>query len=60
MTITDLRHPFSAFKMRLSGSPRPIRLAVWIDMQNDFRDFLPICANAVGVEKAKVIMCCSS
>jgi len=38
--------------MRHPGSPRPIRLTVRIDVQDDFRDLLPICAIAFGVEKA--------
>lgn len=36
------------------GSSRSTRLTVRIDVQNDFRDFLPLGAFAVGVEKAKV------
>jgi hypothetical protein len=36
------------------GSPRPIRLTVRIDVQDDFRDFLPVCTIAVGIEEAEV------
>ena len=36
------------------GGPRPIWLKVRIDVQDDFRDFLPVGASAVGVEKAEV------
>jgi len=52
MTIPVRGHPSSTFKMRHPGSPRPIRLTVRIDVQDDFRDLLPICAIAFGVEKA--------
>jgi hypothetical protein len=54
MTIPVRGHPSSTFKMRHPGSPRPIRLTVRIDVQDDFRDLLPICAIAFGVEKAEV------
>jgi len=54
MMMAVLRHPSSAFKMCHPGSPRPVRLTVRIDMQDDLRDVLPICAVAVGVEKAEV------
>ena len=36
------------------GSPCAVRLTLRIDVQDDFRNFLPVCASAVGVEKAEV------
>jgi hypothetical protein len=54
MTIANAGHPPSPLKMGLPGTPCPIRLAVRIDMQDDLRDFLPICSVAVGIEKSEV------
>jgi hypothetical protein len=57
MTISGSRHPPGAFKMCHPGSARPLWLAVSIDVQDDFRDFLPVCTIAIGIEKAEVSNC---
>src|SRR5580693_6956888 len=54
MTIAVLRHPSSAFEMGHPSAPCAIRLALRVDMQDDLRDFLPICSGAVGIEKPEV------
>jgi hypothetical protein len=54
MTIALLRHPPGAGEMALPRPPSAIMFARRIDMQNNLRNFSPVGAFSVGVEKAQV------
>src|SRR5579884_1109949 len=54
MAKTVLRYPLRTGQMALPRAPGTIRFAFWIDVQNDFCHFLPVCPFCVGVEQAQI------
>ena len=52
--ITVLCHPLAARQVAFPGASGPLGLLRRIDMQHDARDFGPVGAFRVRVEKAKI------
>ena len=54
MTVTVLHHPLGAGQVAFPGPSRALRFLLGVDVQDNTRDFGPICAFGVCVEKAQI------
>jgi hypothetical protein len=54
LTISAPRHPFSACEVVIKRPPRPIRLSVRVNVEDDLRHLAPVGAFGVGIEHAQI------